>query len=113
MDQKINGVGRTREYTSNAERQQAYRERKRQEQERVQMALALLDEVESDAQALFVTLQKRGGHVEIHQRIKWASVYQKGNSFTVDWYAARHLIRAGMLVKHSSDFLRARYVLGS
>lgn len=111
--------GRPREFHNASERQKAYRERRKEQKQASDLAVALLEDVENE----IVTLQKtldyhRGKGESMHVRyIKnegfndraelW--VNDKFTTTRIDILVFRHLVRAGLLVFRDKTWMGNQY----
>ena len=108
--------GRPAEYRNAAEKQKAYRERKKADDQRIEQALDLLVEVEAQVEALRKSISR-----EVQEGHK-AEIYLADYGyaqFKVDGYyrynlnplTVRHLIRIGALVMVKRDWMGVLYAL--
>lgn len=110
-------IGRPREFRNAAEKQKAYRDRKRQEENRLQEALTLLEEVESEKVTLLKSIQywvSKGNRVEIElaNQDRLAKMLAGGYAHgSPSVYLVKHLIRQGLLEYVRKDWYGSYYRL--
>jgi len=102
-------MSQTSRYASAAEKQKAYRERKKQDETRLRLALALLEEAEKEAVTLLNTIKKQSDkhRFEIHVgRIgQYVSVVRDGYAFSsIQLMTMNHLIRTNRVTFVRKDW---------
>lgn len=110
-------IGRPREFSNAAEKQKAYRDRKKQDESRMHEALTILEEVEAEKVTLLKSIQywiSKGNRVEIElanqdrlTKLLAGGYVQGGPSV----YVVKHLIRQGALVYVRKDWAGSYYRL--
>ncbi len=106
----MSGRGRPREFSNAAEKQKAYRERKKADEKRVEQALALLAEVEQLESALLNSIEhytRKGKEVEIYQSTitgyaQWQVQGYVTNS--INPLVLAHMLKNGKLTEVRQDW---------
>lgn len=103
MSESVGKAGRPRQFRNDAEKQKAYREREKADQQQMEHALWLLNQVQEKEQSLRNLLMywtaKRGDAVlEVSTLSEWAHILVNGSfTNTVHWIVAQSMLRRGEL----------------
>lgn len=114
--------GRPAEYRNAAEKQKAYRERKKVDDQQIELALALLADIEAQESALRNSIEyhvNRGHEIEIYVsdfggsagHAKWSARPYVTNGINI--FLARHMIRTGALIEVRRDWTGTYYTLAN